>query len=182
MAPIVWQATRWPATEYFELEHLEHQSVAKGNITGFAENTPFSIHYEIAITAEWKVSSFHVKLQGKEPMELKLTSDLHGHWFDKEGNHIDAFDDCIDIDISLTPFTNTLPVRRMHFDLNEKKTLNMLYIRLPEFELQKVEQHYTKLDDRMYLYENADSGFSAEIPFDEHALVKDYPGIFKRIY
>lgn len=181
MEPIVWQATQWPATEFLTLQNNEHNRVANGIINGYLEGQAFSIHYEIEITLDWKVSSFHIQLQGPRPAELRLTSDLNGHWFDKDGNHVDAFDDCIDIDISLTPFTNTLPVRRLDFQKGDKKTLKMLYIKLPEFELQKVEQHYTKLDNRLYLYENADSGFHAELPLDEYGIVKDYPGIFTRI-
>lgn len=182
MRPVVWQATKWPATEFLTVKHHEHNRQANGTINGCLDGQPFSIQYEIEITTDWKVSSFFIRRNGIESTELKLTSDLNGHWFDKDGNHVDAFDNCIDIDISLTPFTNTLPVRRLNFEKGEKKTLHMLYIKLPEFELQKLTQHYTKLDNRLYLYENAVSGFRAELPLDEHGIVKDYPGIFTRIY
>lgn len=156
--------------------------MATGIINGYTEGQPFSIRYDIEITPDWKVSSFHIQRDGLQPTALKLTSDLNGHWFDKDGNHIEAFDDCTDIDISLTPFTNTLPIRRLDFEPGEKKLLLMLYIKLPEFELQKLPQYYTKLEDSLYLYENGDSGFHAELPVDENGVVKDYPGIFTRVY
>ncbi|MCW3465648.1 putative glycolipid-binding domain-containing protein [Chitinophaga nivalis] len=182
MQPIIWQATRWPAIEYCTLKEQGHHHVATGRITGVSDQEPFAILYEVEITNDWRVSSFHIRKEGLTTGELKLTSDLHGHWFDKDGNHIGAFDDCIDIDISLSPFTNTLPVKRLHFDTGEKKILNMLYIKLPEFELQKVQQHYTKLDNHTYRYENVTTDFKADIPFDEQGIVLDYPGIFTRIH
>ncbi|MBO9731138.1 MAG: putative glycolipid-binding domain-containing protein [Chitinophaga sp.] len=181
MNPIIWQAEKWTATEYFTLAENGHGWLASGCINGVRDNTPFCIHYEIDITATWQVSSFHIRQQGIAPTELRLTSDLHGHWFDKDNNHIDAFDNCMDIDISLTPFTNTLPVKRLPFEPNESKVLDMLYINLPDFELQKVQQRYTRLSEYKYQYDNISNDFTAVLPFDEHHIVKDYPGIFTRI-
>ena len=182
MQPIIWQAILWPATEYFTLQDHGQGKLASGCINGVREQQPFSVHYEIAITPSWQVSSFHIRQEGLTPRELKLTSDLHGHWFDKDNNHIDAFDNCIDIDISLTPFTNTLPVKRLQFETNESKLLDMLYINLPDFELQKVQQRYTRLGSHEYRYDNVSTDFTADLPFDENYIVKDYPEIFTRIY
>ncbi|HVI43229.1 MAG TPA: putative glycolipid-binding domain-containing protein [Chitinophaga sp.] len=181
MEPVMWQAEKWPGIEFFTLTSNEHYYIARGVINGCIKKQLFVVHYEIEITQDWKVSSFHIKEDSVQHKELKLTSDLHGHWFDKEGNHIPAFDECIDIDISLTPFTNTLPIRRSPMETGECKTFKMLYILLPEFELQKVEQRYTRLGNRKYLYENTNNSFKAEIPVDENDIVEDYPGIFKRL-
>ncbi len=181
MQPILWQALQWPATEYFTLQDNGTGKLAAGCINGVRDQQPFCVHYKIEITPSWQVSSFHIKQEGPAPTELKLTSDLHGHWFDKDNNHIDAFDNCIDIDISLTPFTNTLPVKRLPFELQESKLLDMLYINLPEFELQKVQQRYTRTGPQEYLYDNVSTDFTAQLPFDENDIVIDYPGIFRRI-
>jgi hypothetical protein len=182
MQPIIWQAVLWPATEYFTLQDNAHGKLANGCINGVTEGQPFCIHYEIDITPTWQVSSFHIRQEGLTPTELRLTSDLHGHWFDKDNNHIDAFDNCVDIDISLTPFTNTLPVKRLQMEANGSKMLDVLYIKLPEFELQKVQQRYTRLGTHEYRYDNVSTEFTADLPLDENDMVKDYPGIFKRIH
>lgn len=182
MQPIIWQALKWPATEYCTLQDHAQGMLANGRINGVYGQQPFSVHYVIEITADWRVSSFHIRQEGIHYTELKLTSDLHGHWFDKDNNHIAAFDHCIDIDISLTPFTNTLPVKRESFEEGESKVLDVLYISLPAFELQKVQQRYTRISHHEYLYENIVTDFSANIPFDHQGIVQDYPGLFKRIY
>lgn len=182
---VMWQAIHWPGIEHFTLTDKNGLRNAYGNITGVIGVQPFALQYEIEMTGNWKVSWFHIRSLAPNGREIKLTSDLAGHWFDLAGNHIDAFDGCIDIDISLTPFTNTLPVKRLSFQPGEKKEVRMLYIKLPEFELQQVQQHYTCLDEHHYRYERYDQNtvaFSADLPFDEDWLVTDYPGIFKRIY
>jgi len=43
-------------------------------------------------------------------------------------------------------------------------------------------QAYTRLSDRLYLFENLDdSGFRAELPVDEDDIVLDYPNLFRRV-
>lgn len=182
MQPVMWEATKWPAIEYFSLKDKGEHRIAAGHINGIFEGTPFSVQYEIELLPDWRISHFHIRANGQDERSLKLTHDLNGHWFDKDGNHIEAFDGCMDIDISLTPFTNTLPIKRLTFESGEAKELDMLYIRLPEFELQQIKQRYTRLGERSYLYENMHNTFSATLPFDDNGVVTDYPGIFRRIY
>jgi hypothetical protein len=43
-------------------------------------------------------------------------------------------------------------------------------------------QAYTRVRDRLYLFENLDgSGFTAELPVDKDGLVLDYPELFRRV-
>jgi hypothetical protein len=43
-------------------------------------------------------------------------------------------------------------------------------------------QAYTRLGDRLYLFEALDaSGFKAELAVDEEGIVLDYPQLFRRI-
>ncbi|GEP91192.1 hypothetical protein SAMN05660909_01920 [Chitinophaga terrae (ex Kim and Jung 2007)] len=181
MNPVIWQALEWPAIEYFRLYNSGQGMAAVGCINGVKEKQPFCIRYKVDLTSDWRTSAFHIREESVQAKELHLSSDLEGHWFDKDNNHIALFDNCMDIDISLTPFTNTLPVRRLQFNAHESKVLDMLYIKLPEFELQRVQQRYTRLAQHEYLYENVDNDFSARLPYDEFYIVKDYPGLFERI-
>ncbi len=41
---------------------------------------------------------------------LSLRSDGAGRWSDDRGRPLPELDGCIDVDISVSPFTNTLPV------------------------------------------------------------------------
>ncbi|RAJ79264.1 hypothetical protein CLV59_106325 [Chitinophaga dinghuensis] len=182
MEPIVWQAVRWTATEYFTLENKGLYKLAQGNITGIVRDLPFSIHYEVEITNDWKTDSFLIRSHGPDAKELKLTSNLLGQWYDKDGKQVTALDNCLDIDISLTPFTNTLPVKRLQLNNGESATINVIYILLPEFELQRVKQRYTKISQDTWLYENLDSGFSSQLYFDSEGIMNDYPGYIQRRY
>jgi hypothetical protein len=56
-----------------------------------------------------------------------LSADGKGRWFDAKGTHLAELDGCIDIDISATPFTNTLPIRRLQLKHGAAQVLRCVY-------------------------------------------------------
>jgi hypothetical protein len=88
----------------------------------------------------------------------------------------------IDIDISITPFTNTLPVRRLRLKTGQSEDILAVYIQLPELTVTTDRQRYTCLEpNRRYRYESLDSDFTRDIEVDGHGLVVTYPGLFRRV-
>ena len=90
---------------------------------------------------------------------------------------------CIDIDLAGTPFTNTLPIRRLNLTRRSGTAkLRMLYVPFDSFEPTVDGQHYTCLEDgRLYRYQAEDGSFTADLPVDEDGLVLDYPTLFRRL-
>jgi len=104
-----------------------------------------------------------------------------------DGEPVPALDGCIDVDISATPFTNTLPIRRLGLKPGEAANLKVAYLAIPEMRVEPARQRYTCLerDDQggLYRYESLDgefAGFTADLPVDAGGLVLDYPGLFRR--
>jgi hypothetical protein len=89
------------------------------------------------------------------------------------------------VDISITPFTNTLPIRRLSLAVGSSTILKVVYIKLPELHVFPFEQRYTCLDvsanGGTYRYESLSSGFTADLPVDHDGIVLDYPQIWKRL-
>jgi len=95
---------------------------------------------------------------------------------------LSQFNNCTDIDISITPFTNTLPIDRLNLLAGSSKEETVLYINLPSPECMPVKQRYTNLGGKIYKYENLDSGFTSNIDLDEDGYVVNYPGIWCRVF
>ena len=58
----------------------------------------------------------------------------------------------------------------------------MAWVSAPDLTVRPQPQAYTRLADRLYLFENLDgSGFTARLPVDEDGIVLDYPGLFRRV-
>src|SRR4030088_217960 len=87
--------------------------------------------------------------------------------FDAQANPLHAPSGAIDMDLSITPFTNTLPIRRMDLAPGQSADIAVAYIRVPELTVAKDPQRYSCIESRArYQYESLDSDFVREIETD----------------
>ncbi|ACU61582.1 putative glycolipid-binding domain-containing protein [Chitinophaga pinensis] len=175
----------WKGIYYNTLEYLHIQSdmghTTEGNITGLVNEQPLHVRYKIETNTQWEVSSVHITILEHTEIALQFTR-RDNRWHDRQGIIHVIFDDCTDIDISLTPFTNTLPINRLQLPVGASAEIAVLYFDLPAIEVKPARQRYTRLTEDRYKYESLSSGFTAEIVVDEAGLVVDYPGIWERAY
>lgn len=179
---IVWERTDFTCVEHLVFVDSGDVKTAAGHLVGAEENQPFAVEYRIEINSAWKVSAFEITALDQTDRRIKMTADERGRWFDENGKRAPEFDGCFEIDITLTPLTNTLPIKRLNLPIGERQKISVLYIELPEFKIKRVEQFYTKLGERLYVYEGYPKNFRAELPLDENGFVIDYPEIFRRVY
>jgi uncharacterized protein len=71
------------------------------------------------------------------------------------------------VDISLTPLTNTLPVKRLQLKKGQSKEIAVIYFDLLDAQVKPVRQKYTRLSATEYLYENVPNDFEAKIKMDK---------------
>jgi hypothetical protein len=155
---------------------------ADGLIIGVADDGPYRLRYSVRCDTDWRVRETRVVRLDRGVAPIVLRADGAGHWTTGEGEPLPALDRCIDIDLVGSPFTNTLPIRRLGLADGESRDLTMAYIWVPELTVTPDPQRYTRLAADRYLFESRDSDFRAELPLDEHGLVRDYPGLFRRVW
>ena len=167
------------------LEHLLlGERVADSVVLAFDEGRgPFRLAYRLTWDESWRLREADlVVTTERSTTSLYLRTDGRGRWRDGDGRAIDELDGCVDIDIWPTPFTNSFPVRREPMVIGERRQFRMAWVFAPELTVRQQPQAYTRLADRLYLFESLDgSGFSAELPVDEDGIVLDYPGLFRRV-
>lgn len=83
---------------------------------------------------------------------------------------------CVDVDLSITPATNTLPIRRLRLAVGESAEVTAAWVRFPALSVEPLRQRYTRLAENRYRYESLESGFTAELTVDDQGLVTHYPG------
>lgn len=182
-APLA-RSVRWTPIGAEGLEHLTLAPLDAGVairsvVIGDRGGSPYGVRYEILCDGDWRIRS--LDLVTTDGLGLKLVSDHPGRWADATGRHLAAFDGCVDIDLAGTPFTNTLPIRRLGLEPGQQAELNMLYVPFDSFEPTVDGQRYTCLQQgALYRYEAVDRSFAAELPVDEDGLVTDYPTLFQR--
>jgi uncharacterized protein len=145
------------------------------------EETRFAARFHILCDNSWRVSKVTAEVIGDD-RRIELASDGAGHWRDGAGAPQPQLDDAIDVDLPITPFTNTLPIRRLDLRTGESADIRVVYIVLPDFTVTTDPQRYICLEPRRrYRYESLDSDFVREIDVDRDGLVVTYPGLFKRM-
>jgi hypothetical protein len=63
--------------------------------------------------------------------------------------------------------------------VGQQATVKAAWLRFPNFELEPLEQIYTKLDEHTYRYESGGRTFVAELEVNDFGLVTNYPGIWE---
>ena len=168
---------------------LEHLLLREGSadsiVLAFDQHGwPFRLAYQLAWDESWRLRDARLVVTTERAIRsLRLETDGKGHWRDGEARALPELDGCIDIDIWPTPFTNTFPIRRQPMAVGGKRReFVMAWVSAPELTVRPMRQGYTRLADRLYLFENLEgSGFRAELPVDEDGVVLDYQGVFRRI-
>ena len=157
--------------------------IADGLVLGVAEGRPFRIAYEVRCDANWRVRTARVGVPG-EPPKVELLSEGRGNWSGPEGRALSYLERCEYVDISETPFTNTLPIRRLDLTPGESAEICVAYFEGTELQPWPEPQRYTRLqtdsDCGLYRFVSLDGGFTADLPVDADGLVFDYPRLFKR--
>ncbi len=156
---IVWESLEWPGMEHVIWHAAE--SRADSAAVMLLPDGPLRVNYLLTPT--------RVEISG-----LILEHDGQGSWVDRP-----ELDGCLEVDISITPLTNTLPIRRLKLEPGDSREIRAVYIELPRLSVSVMPQRYSRLGERLYRYQS--EGFQADRSVDEPDLVVDSPGLWRRL-
>ena len=183
---VIWVPSEEPGLEHLRLVTSDGDVVANGLVIGLEGGRPFRIGYEVRCDGRWRVREIRAVAPDSGRPVLELLADGEGRWKRRGGEPVPELSGCIDVDISATPFTNTLPIRRLGLKPGESEELAVTYVRVPELLVGAERQRYSCLEARtdggLYRFEALPSGFTAELPVDYDGLVIDYPGLFRQAW
>jgi uncharacterized protein len=176
---------RWQDWAANGLEHLVLRDggtgwLAESMVIGDVDHERFAAQYLVECDREWRTTNVAVRLVGTGH-GIMLSSDGNGNWRNYD-EKLPALNGAIDVDITATPFTNTLPIRRLNLKAGQSADILVAYIDVPSLTVTADPQRYTCLEPmRRYRFESQGGDFAREIEVDEQGLVVLYPGLFKRV-
>jgi len=178
---VAWENLRLNGTEYCALWHSAEDWLLKGTVVGVLEDhRPMLASYEIHCDQNWLTRLLQVERTiGKSTKTLTLNVKGRGLWR-SSGHELPEVRGCLDVDLAVTPATNTLPIRRLDLGIGKSESVTAAWVKFPELEIRLLSQRYTRTAKNIYRYES-DTGFSAEIVVDDLGLVTTYPGGWERI-
>lgn len=139
------------------------------------------LDYKVTCDLTWQTRSAVISgWVGGRDIDITVRRDGDGTWT-VNGTDYDTVRGCVDVDLNFSPSTNTLPIRRLALEIGESAAVVAAWLRFPGFELERLEQTYTRLTNRVYRYESGGGRFVAEVTVDAQGLVLDYGGIWSRV-
>jgi len=178
---VVWKNLLLNGVDYCALWHTTEGWLLKGTVVGVLnDQRPTFAHYEIYCDDNWLTHRVQVERTiGNDVKSLSLTVESRGVWR-SSNQELREIRGCNDVDLALTPATNTLPIRRLSLKIGSSESVIAAWIQFPELAVQPLSQRYTRLTKDTYRYQT-NTGFSAEIAVDDLGLVTAYPGGWERI-
>jgi uncharacterized protein len=178
---VVWKNLLLDGRDYCVLWHIVEGWLLKGTVVGvLKDQRPMLVNYEIHCDENWLTHRVQVERTiGNDVKNLNLTVESRGVWR-SSGQELREIQGCDDIDLAVTPATNTLAVRRLNLQVGSSESIIAAWVKFPDLTVQPLSQRYTRLDQNTYRYAS-NTGFSAEIVVDDLGLVTDYPGGWERI-
>ncbi|ETZ22376.1 putative glycolipid-binding domain-containing protein [Pedobacter sp. V48] len=175
---IIWKGIFYQSLEHCVLTDRGLGYEISSTINGSHKNQIFKTEYHIKTNKSWETEFLTLRTQLNDSIETLTLEKKQGRWLLNDRPN-DALSNIFDIDLSLSPLTNTLPINRLQLKVNQQQTIEVLYFDILKKEIRPVKQLYTRKAIDQYLYENYDKSFISEINIDEQGLVTDYPKLFK---
>jgi uncharacterized protein len=182
---LIWRASDDLSFEHFEFaQPFADQIHFNGMVISVQEGAPSRLFYFIEANGQWQTQ--HVRVGHENTMLELIVRD--GHWFTLTHDHqtqgiseqeLPDLTGCVDVDLGLTPATNTLPIRRLNLEIGQIATLTAAWVKFPSLEIQPLEQRYERLSESSYRYSS--TNFAALLEVDELGLVTRYEGGWQRI-
>ena len=164
---------------------------------------PYSARYELRTGPDWVTTSLEVSTEGAGwSRTLRLESE-GGRWRTSTaergdldaaltaGGHAgaglpgtedpDRLFGAVDVDLTGSPLTNTLPIRRLGLigaEVGVAHRISVAWVLLPSLEIVQADQIYSALGEGRVRFAN--ETFSADLVVDAEGFVVDYPGLAKR--
>lgn len=174
MRDVVWSVShaRITGAERCLLERTASGWRFSGTVVASYDGRPLDVGYDVELDDDWVTRRVVVqadRVAGTRGLELEHASD--GHWT-VDGSARPELDGCTDVDLGVSPSTNTLPIRRLGLAVGDVADVRVAWVRFPALEVDAGSQRYERLASDVWRYSSG--GFSADLVVDEDGLAVRY--------
>lgn len=166
-----WASWDGEHAEQFALT-WENEAWTAGGRVGGAD-----VEYVIRLSPLWQVRQFLLFRDLPEP-DLWLGTDGHGRWGEVNGAHRPDLDGAVDLVLGVTPFTHTLPIRRLGLAVGHSVTLPVVTVDVETLALGTVTHTYARHGEHTWSVATTDAEHRFDV--DTHGVPIDVPGRWRR--
>jgi uncharacterized protein len=179
VATILWQDVETGALDRCRLEAGPDGLRLSGTVLTPEHGTPLDVRYLVEAGPDGLTRRVELELDGGA-IRRALLADGAGHWRWAGGPELTGVAGSLDVDLTVTPATNTLPIRRLaDLEVGRQRDLRMAWVQFPDLEVIASAQRYERLAADRWRFSTGD--FQAELLVDPEGLVLDYGGLFRSL-
>jgi uncharacterized protein len=173
-----WRRLDFPGLEILQFRRDASGIEACGTIIDAGEGQ-FSLQALWSLGADWRSRSLELTQESREGTKTLRIERGQRSWIVDDKLRPDLAE-CLEVDVSATPFCNGLALRRFGHEPGE---LTALYVDASDLSVQPSRQRYERLGERRWRYVDlgAAKGFEAVLDFDRDGIVERYEGLFERV-
>lgn len=175
---VMWQGRDPFSTEVLHLHVVDGGHRMEGVVLIDLPRGATEIRYTVTTDEVWRSRALHVEMLGAHTGSMVLAGDGEGAW-SRDAVRLTAVDGCVDLDLGVTPATNTLPMRRLDPAIGDQIITRVAWVRFPEMTIEPDEQIYERVNERRWSFRSED--FVAELDVDEDGLVVRYSDLWHRV-
>ena len=193
----VWAREGSFGTEFAEVRLGGGRLSASGVAIG-TDPEPYRLDYQLTTVDEYVTGRLTMRAEGQGwRRAIVLERAPSGAWACRAeaqgtgdrpppGGDLTTLAGALDCDLGLSPLTNSMPVlrHRLH-EAGGPVDFLVAWVSVPDLAVRPSRQRYTFVrrepNARIVRFESLDATFAADIAFDRHGVVLDYPGIARHV-
>jgi hypothetical protein len=178
---VAWAWTDRPGLETLRLVRDATGTTAEGSVLVVLDGAPVSTRYTVEHDAAWRFRQARIETnRAGSTRTVDIRRGPRGEWT-VDGAPRQDLDGCEDLDLMVTPYTNTPTLASQPLAVGNSRRLRVAWVQVPGLDIRAVDQEYTHLgwigpDARVarYRYHNLDSGFVGELTLGSDGLVVEH--------
>jgi uncharacterized protein len=170
---VLWRRCDLPGHDSAALVQTAGGWELRGTSVFLDETATCRLDYRVRCDAGWRTTDAIVRgWRGQDPINADIAVDANGAWR-FNGNPAPQVEGCVDIDLSFTPATNLIPMRRLAI-ADVDTDASAAWFTFPTPGLERLDQIYRRIDTARYAYRAPRLNFSAVLTTHASGFVTRY--------
>lgn len=174
---MIWRRLDNPGQEWARLSVQGAKRVLRGTAVFLEERVPARLDYKIVCSPQWDtLNAVVLGWVGEAKVDLRLEKTVAQAWL-LNGIPAPEVTGCVDLDLSFSPSTNLLPIRRLRLKVGEEAEVRAAWLTFPDLGLRPLVQWFRRESRDRYAY-RSDTGFSTTLQVNGDGFVVEYPPLW----